>query len=404
MIYTYEATDHTGAIIRGEFEASGKEGVMEYLLRKELIPVRVEGKESVKGGGKLSINLFQSITPLDRILLVRNLAVTIKAGVSIVEALDILSADATKVPIKEFLIRAKLNLQNGQPLSATFSAQKKVFPSIFSGMLKAGEASGKLDDTLRELGSYLTREYNLKKKVKSALTYPAILLAASTGVITLLLVFVLPRLTKTFKQSGADLPLLTRILVKMSEAVTYSYLLDIAVLGVLLAAGIYMKRTVWGRSMAVQFLFRVPVTREVIRKIALVRFTRTLGSLISSGLSIIESLELAAESVGNELYKSAIKKVVEQIKSGVPLSKALGNYPELFPHFLTSLIMVGERTGSVEYILKTFSDFYDSEVNYTLKSLTTFLEPVLLLCMGAIIGTIALSILMPIYQLVSKFR
>ncbi len=404
MIYIYEATDRTGVVIRGEFEASGKEGVMEYLLRKDFIPVRVEEKESVKGMKGLSTHLFQGITPLDRILLVRNLAITIKAGVSIVEALDILSADATKASIKEFLISAKLNLQNGQPLSATFNTQKKVFPSIFNGMLKAGEASGKLDDTLVELSRYLTREYNLKKKVKSALAYPAILLAASAGVITLLLVFVLPRLTKTFKQSGADLPFLTRILVKISEAVTYSYLLDIILIGILAAVTIYMKRTAWGRSLVIRLLFRVPVTREVVRKIALVRFTRTLGSLIGSGLSIMESLELAAESVGNELYISAIRKVIEQIKSGVPLSRALGNYPELFPHFLTSLIMVGERTGSVEYILKTFSDFYDSEINYTLKSLTTFLEPVLLLCMGAIIGTIALSILMPIYQLVSKFR
>lgn len=404
MIFTYEATDQAGAITRGEFETSSREAVVDYLLKKGLIPVSVQEKGAIKGVKGLSLNLFQKITPIDKILFVRNLATAIKAGVSIIEALDILIVDANKGTMKEVLNRAKLNLQNGQPLSATFWAQRKFFPPIFVGMLKAGEASGQLDATLSELSRYLNREYNLRKKVKSALAYPAILFFASVGVVTLLLTLVLPRLTKVFKQSDTDLPLITRILVKISDIITQSFILDFIVIGALIGLFMYIKKTVWGRRMFVRFLFRVPVTREVIRKIALVRFTRTLGSLIGSGISIIEALELVAESIGNELYKEATFKIIDQVKNGIPLSKALSGYTELFPHFLTSLVMVGERTGSVEYILKTFADFYDNEVNHTLKNLTTFLEPVMLLVMGIIIGAIALSILLPIYQLVSRFR
>lgn len=404
MIFTYEATDQAGAISRGEFEASSREAAVDYLLKRGLIPVSIQEKGVVKGAKGLSLNLFQKITPIDKILFVRNLATTIKAGVSIIEALDILIVDANKGTMKEVLTRAKLNLQNGQPLSATFYAQKRFFPPIFVGMLKAGEVSGQLDATLSELSRYLNREYNLRKKVKSALAYPAILFAASVGVVTLLLTLVLPRLTKVFKQSDTDLPFITRILVKISDIITQSFILDIVAVGALIALFMYIKKTAWGRKVFVRLLFRIPVTREVVRKIALVRFTRTLGSLIGSGISIIEALELAAESIGNELYKEALVKIIDQVKNGIPLSKALAGYPELFPHFLTSLITVGERTGSVEYILKTFADFYDNEVNHTLKNLTTFLEPIMLLVMGIIIGTIALSILLPIYQLVSRFK
>lgn len=404
MIYNYEASDKAGAIIRGEFEAASKQHIIDYLLKKNLMPVLIQERGAITGGRRFSLVLFQRITPIDRIIFVRNLAASIKAGVSIIEALDILIVDASKNMMKEILTRAKLNLQNGQPLSATFAAQKKVFPPIFVGMIKAGEQSGELDNTLNELSRYLTKEYNLRKKVKSALAYPILLLVASTGVVALLLMFVLPRLAKTFKQSSASLPILTRILVRISEIVSYNFILDFIVIGGLAVFFSYFRKTSLGRRLFLKFFFKIPVTKELIRKVALVRFTRTLGSLISSGTSIIESLQLAAESIGNEMYKKAILKSVDQVKNGIPFSKALESRPDLFPHFLTSLIVVGERTGSMENILKTFADFYDNEVNHTLKTLTTFLEPILLLFMGAVIGTIALSILLPIYQLVSRFK
>lgn len=405
MQYHYEASDSAGVITRGEFEAASKEAAIEHLVKRNLIPLKLEQKGLAAGGSRINLkaSLFEKITPLDRILFVRNLSATLKAGLNIIEALDILIVDAKKNMVKEFLIKAKLNLQSGHPLSATFYSQKKFFPPIFVGMLRTGEASGNLDKTLNELSRYLTREYNLKRRIGSALAYPVVLLTASIAVILLLMIFVLPRLTKTFRQSGADFPLITKIFLKGSEIISYSPILDLIVFIGLVSFFVYFKKTPLGQRLFLKLFFRIPVTRELIKKVALVRFTRTLGSLVASGTSIIESLELAADAVSNDVYKKAILKVVKQVKSGVPFSRALEGYPDLFPHFLTSLVVVGERTGTMDYILKTFADFYDDEFGHTLKNFTTFLEPVLLLFMGIVIGAVALSILLPIYQLVGKF-
>jgi len=403
MIYTYEASDQYGKIIEGEYDAQDRNSVVEYLARKDMIPVSIQEKGLAGDTKKKGIVLFETITAVDRILLVRNLAATVRSGLTIIEALNILIGDTTKELMRTILNDAKNNLKSGQPLSATFTTYKKYFPVIFVGMIKAGEASGRLEETLNELGRHLSREYNLLRKVRSALVYPVILLVASVGVITLMLIFVLPRLVKVFKQSNAELPLPTQILMSISGAVTYSITLDFILLGVVAWFFIFFRKTDAGQRFFMWAFMRMPFVRELVHKVALVRFTRTLGSLIGSGTHIIEALELAADSVGNIYYKNAIDASIVQIKNGVPLSKALEQYPVLFPHFLIGLVSVGERTGTLQHVMETFADFYDEEVDHTLKDLTTFLEPMLLLMMGLVIGTIALSILLPIYRLVGNF-
>lgn len=405
MLYAYEATDKEGAVTQGDFEASSKKAVVEHLRGRGLIPTKIEEKVargSSRGRG-LSFVLFERITPLDRILLVRNLAATVKAGLSISEALDILIADETKNALRNILTQAKTNLQRGQPLSKTFESFKKFFPKVFVGMIKAGEASGKLGETLEELSHHLTREYNLTRRVRSALAYPVLLLSASLGIIVLLMVFVLPRLAKTFTQTGVELPFFTKVLFVIGGFIAANPIVDFLVIAGVVWFFIYFRKTPLGRRVFLKIFLMIPIARELVKKIALVRFTRTLGSLISSGTPIVDSLRLSAESVGNESYKKVILESAEKIKTGIPLSKILGSHPELFPRFLTSLTVVGERTGTLEHILKTFSNFYDEEVDNTLKDLTTFIEPLLLLVMGLIIGAIAFSIVLPIYQLVGEF-
>ena len=349
------------------------------------------------------MTFFETIKPIDRIFLVRNLSTTIKAGLNILEALDIMIADAAKNVMKKILNQAKFNLQKGQPLSATFIQYKKHFPSVFVGMIKAGEASGRLDESFDKLNVYLTKEYNLTKKIKSALAYPVILLVASMGVVSMLLFFVLPRLAKSFQMSKVELPFITRLVIGISNIFTYSIILDLAVISLVVWFFIYFRKTALGKKVFLTVLLKIPVARDLIKKVALVRFARTLGGLISSGITIVEALNLSAETVGNEFYKKIILDSVEQIKSGIPLSKTLSNHHNLFPKLLINMMTVGERTGTLEHVLLTFSDFYEEEMDNTIKDLTTFLEPVLLLFMGLIVGTIALSILLPIYQLVGKF-
>lgn len=402
--FIYEAYDRHGGIIRGEYEGVQKDEVVDYLVKRDLTPISVEELTARgRGGTLLSISLFEHIAPVDVMFLVRNLATTIKAGLSIVESLDILIADTEKRVMKKVLQETQAMVKNGQPLSKGFESYAHVFPPIFMGMLKAGEISGGLDRVLAELSRYLSKEYALRSKVRSALMYPLILLIASIGVLVLLLIFVLPRLSKAFLTSGVKLPWVTKFFLSISNALTWSFLFDAVVIGGLIWFFIYFRKTPRGKKTFFWVISRLPVARDLVKKVALVRFSRTLGNLIGSGLSAVESLELSADSLGNEVYTVAIHKAVDEIKSGKSISEALGKYPELFPRLLLSMVIVGERTGSLQEILISYADFSEEEVDNKLKDLTAVLEPVLLLIMGLMVGAIAFSIILPIYQLVGHF-
>lgn len=402
--YIYEAYNKDGVLVRGEYEGVTRDEVVEYLVRRDMNPVSVEGL-NVAGTGKslLEFNFFESLNAVDVMFLTRNLATTVKAGLSIVEALDILIADTEKNILKKVLREAQAFIKNGQPLSKGFEAYSDSFPPIFMGMLKAGEMSGQLAKTLPELSKYLSKEYSLRSKVKSALMYPIILLTAASGVVALLLIFVLPKLTKAFAASGVELPWITKFFLGISSALTWSFTFDFLVLGGGFLFFFYFHKTRIGKKTILGILSHTPVAGELIKKVALVRFARTFGNLIDSGLSAVESLELSAESVGNSAYTRAIQNIILSVKNGMPISAALHKYPNLFPRLLISLVTVGERTGSLSEILMTFSDFYEEEVDNKLKDLTAVLEPILLLIMGALVGAIALSIILPIYQLVGNF-
>ncbi len=403
-IYIYEATNREGRMVHGEYEGMTHDETVQYLIKRDLTPISVEALHSA-GSKKnlLSIQFFDSIGPMDIMFLVRNLSATVTAGLSIVEALDILIGDAEKASMKRILQEVQALIKNGQTLSKGFERHAHLFPSIFMGMLRAGEMSGQLDKTLVELSKYLSKEYNLRAKVKSALMYPIILLVASSGVVAMLLMFVLPRLTKAFASSGVELPGVTKFFLGLSSMLTYSYTLDLVVLGFLFYFFLYFRNTRMGKKLFFFLLSHLPVASDLIKKIALVRFSRTFGNLLGSGISAIEALDLSSQSIGNQIYTKAISSVSVDVQNGMPISKALEKFPALFPRLLISLIIVGERTGTLHEILGTFADFFEEEVDNKLKDLTVILEPILLLIMGLLVGAIAVSIILPIYQLVGNF-
>jgi len=402
--FIYEAYDRDGHLVKGEWSGEKREDAVEYISKQSLTPVTVKKikpkSESVGLGG---ITLFERISSVDILFLVRNLATTIKAGLSIIEALDIIAADAEKKIMKSILQEVKADIKNGQPLSSAFEAHAKTFPPVFIGMIKAGESSGQLDKTLNDLAKYLTREYSLRSRIRVALAYPIILVVGSIAVIALLLVFVLPRMASSFASSRVELPLVTRFFIGISNVITWSYTVDIIVLAFLTWFVFFFNRTIMGKRFFSWVMAKTPVIKDVIKRVSIVRFARTFGNLMGGGLSAVESLELAGVSIGNNLYSEAIQKTIVDIKNGMTISDALSKYPDLFPRILISLIVVGERTGTLHEVLGTFADFYDEEVDNSLKSLTSMLEPMLLLVMGLIVGAIAISIILPIYKLVGSF-
>lgn len=402
--FFYEASNKDNKIIHGEYDTISPVEVIDYLNKHDLTPLSIKSINDIsRGKDILSIQLFESISSVDIMFFVRNLAITIRAGLSIIESFEILIKDTKNKLMKKILEGVQAMVQNGQSLSTSFSSYKDSFPPIFIGMIKAGEVSGQLDKNLSELAKYLSKEYALRSKIKGALTYPIILLVASTVVVALMLMFVLPKLTQSFAASEVALPWITKVFLSLSNMLTWSYIADAVVIAGIIFFFSYFRTTKMGKKLFFSIASRLPVADELIKKIALVRFTRTLGNLLGSGLSVIDSLTIAAESIDNLEYTETIEKVIENIKGGISVSEALGKYPKLFPNLLMSLIMVGERTGTLDEILITFADFYDEEVDNTLKSLTSILEPVLLLIMGLMIGSIAVSIILPIYQLIGHF-
>ena len=404
--YIYEAYNKDNKLVKGEYEANSKEEIMEYLSKKSLTPILIRSIHETRKGsrtGIFSIELFNKITSVDMMFLVRNLATTIKAGLSIVESLDILIKDTENNFMKKILQSSQAMIKNGQALSASFENYKNLFPPIFIGMIKAGEVSGQLDKNLSELAKFMSKEYALRNKVKSALTYPIILLIASVLVVVLMLIFVLPKLTASFAASGVALPLITKIFLFISKMLTWSFTLDIIVVIGIVYFFSYFRSTKIGKKFFFEVVSHTPIANELVKKVALVRFARTFGNLMGSGLSVVESLTISSESINNHRYSEVIEFAIEDIRNGIPISDSLSKYPELFPNLLISLITVGERTGSLEEILITFADFYEEEVDNQLKQLTSILEPVLLIIMGLMIGAIAVSIILPIYQLVGHF-
>lgn len=402
--YFFEASNKDNKITHGEYDANSPEEVINYLTKRELTPLSVKSVNDIsKSKDFFSIQLFSSISSVDIMFFVRNLSVTVKAGLSIVEAFEILVKDTKNKLMKKILEGVQAMVQNGQPLSTSFSAYKDSFPPIFIGMIKAGEVSGQLDKNLSELAKYLSKEYALRSKIKGALTYPIILLVAATVVVSLMLMFVLPKLTASFAASGVALPLITKIFLVVSNILTWNYIVDGVVVAGIIFFFSYFRTTRTGKKLFFAVASHLPVADNLIKKIALVRFARTLGNLLGSGLSVIDSLSIASQSINNQEFTEAIDKAIEDIKTGVPISESLNKYPKLFPNLLMSLIVVGERTGSLQEILITFADFYDEEVDNTLKELTSILEPALLLIMGLMIGAIAVSIILPIYQLIGHF-
>lgn len=404
-IYLYESIDEKGVLYKAEMQASSKDEVIDFLVRQKMTPISVYEKGKVEGDRLASVlDIFKKIAPLDKILLTKHLSAVLKAGLSLREALEIIIADAENPIMKKVLILAKNNLEKGQPLSSAFAAYPKYFSDVFVGMIRAGELSGTLDKTLDQLGDQQLRDYDLVKKTKGAMVYPVILITGSVALIIFLLTFVLPKLATAFARGGFKLPLVTRIFLGIGDVFSKSPIITFGLFFGTVGFLVYFYTTPRGKKFFVSLLWKIPLFRNLMKKMALVRFTRTLQNLLNSGMSILEALDITAGSVSNDMYKEFILNVKEDLRRGVPFTEAFKKNPELFPNILTNMMSVGERTGTLENILKTMTNFYDEEVDRTLKNLVSLMEPLMLLVMGLVVGGLAISILLPIYQMVGALR
>lgn len=404
MQYHYVASEPSGRIREGDIDAANPAAVLEILAKDGLRPISIKVAGVMGLGGRRGLlSFFQRITVMDKVFMTKYLALMLKVGTDIFKAIDILVEDIEKPIIRSFLLEVRSNLEKGRPFYVTFANYPQFFSPVFISLIKAGENSGTLERSLEQLASDLEREYNLRRKVVSAFIYPALLFTASVSIVVLLLTVVVPRLGGVFASADIEPPAITRFLLNLSEFLR-SYILAILIAFAGLVFALFsFKRSSLGRMVIARLYERLPIIKNLIKKLAITRFATTLASLMRGGIPILEALEITGEAVGNETFRRALLRISrEEVAKGSSLGAAFRK-EEIFPRAVSNLIAIGEKAGHTDEILQTLSGFYESEVDATLKTLVSLLEPALLLGIGILVGIIAVAVILPIYQLVSKF-
>ncbi len=368
-----------------------------HLLKDQgLLPMEI-----AEEGGSSGANFIQGLSSIsfdEKISFVENLGVMLKAGIAISRALQILVKQTSNARFKVILSDIYNQVEQGKGLSEALAKYPKVFPSIAISMIKVGEISGGLDKSLEYLSNQLHREADLKSKVKGAMIYPSVIICAMVVIGILLSIFVLPSLTSIFTEQNVSLPFTTQIVVAFASFMSgHSVVVIGGLIGfVVLLIAVY--RTYAGKKAFDFMTLHFYIVNTVIIKLNLARFSRILSSLLKSGIPIIQALEVAGESLDNTLYKELVSAAAADVKIGKPLAESLGKDQTLFPVLVVQMIQVGEESGSVQEILEQLASHYETEVDDTLKNLSSIIEPLLLLFIGGVVGFLAMALITPIYS------
>jgi len=403
MRFNYTASKPDGKIIEGNYDADSSSEVLAYLASQGLKPITLKVLKEFEKKGRFSI-FKQSVNIADKIFLTKYLSLMLKVGTDLFKAIDILITDFDKQAVKALLLEIKSTLEKGQPFYSAFAKYPKIFSSVFINLIKAGEASGNLENIFEQLSDSLQKEQELRHRIKAALTYPILLLTASLAVLFLLISFALPKIAEVFSSSGFEPPTFSRI--TFSIGIFFGkYLMIIAPL-IILTIGIlwyFFSQTLIGRKIFYRFVIKLPAVGNVLKKLAFQRFASTLSALLLAGMPILSALEITADAVGSEEIKSSLIRIArEGISKGLTIGDSFKREPA-FPRVIVNLMAISEKAGHIEQILKTLADFYESEIDASIKTLVSFLEPILLLFIGLTVGAIALAIIIPIYQLTGQF-
>jgi type IV pilus assembly protein PilC len=398
-VYTYTGVNRAGAKVSGERSATTKSELQNALRREQINVSKVseKGKEfSIPsfGGGKVKNKELAVFT--------RQFSVMIDAGLPLVQCLEILAQQQENKTFQKILTGVRSSVEGGANLSSSMKQYEKVFDPLYYNMVEAGETGGILDTILQRLSTYIEKNVKLKRAVKSAMIYPVAVMSIAAGVIALLLWKVVPIFVTLFAGLGAALPLPTRIVIGLSNFVgsIYGLLIVIFVVG----GGFALKMwygTPQGRLAIDATLLKIPIIGMLLRKIAVARFTRTLGTLISSGVPILEGLDITAKTSGNAVVERAIQKTRKAVEAGRSLVDPLKE-TEVFPGMVTQMIAVGEQTGAMDAMLQKIADFYEDEVDAAVKDLLTLMEPVMIMFLGIVVGGIVISMYLPLFSLIGK--
>jgi type IV pilus assembly protein PilC len=401
MLYHYTAVDKAGATLESDFEAGSLNEVLHYLSGKELRPISVE---AVKKKGFSDYQFLGGINTSDKVFLTKYLALMLRVGTDLLSAINILISDFDKPSMKAFLLEVHDNLSRGQPFYQAFAKHPHTFSPTFISLVKAAETSGNLQKTFEDLSSSLQREAELRSKVRSAMIYPVVVLSMSLGIMIFMVTFVLPKLSGVFENSGVNPPIFSQVVFTVGLFVGSNIiLLSSLFLGAVAVSVWVVKGTETGKRAWFRIVSHLPVVHQIYSDLAVQRMAATMSSLMRAGLPIIETITVAADTVGHLEFQNALIRVANDgLAKGLTIGEAFKR-ERVFPRSVTNLIAISEKAGHLEEVLVTLSDFYEANLDANIKALTSLLEPILLLFMGAIVAVIALAVIVPIYQLTSSF-
>jgi type IV pilus assembly protein PilC len=398
-VYQWAGKNPQGVIEQGEMMASSKEEVISKLRQKKIVPTLITEKKAKKGlrfGGK--------VKDKDIVVFTRQFSTMIDAGLPLVQALEILSTQVENKYFGSILSQVKADVEGGSTFADALKKHPRVFSELYANMVAAGEAGGILDTILQRLATYIEKAMKLKKKVKGAMVYPAVVTSVAVIVVAIIMIFVVPTFAKMFTQLGGALPLPTKIVIDISHflAGTGGVAIVIFIIAFVIAFT-RIRRTEKGKYLTDSIFLKLPVFGVLIRKVAVAKFTRTLGTLVASGVPILDGLDITAKTAGNKVIEYAVRDIKKAVSEGKTLAEPLMK-SGVFPPMVTHMIAVGEQTGALDQMLSKIADFYDDEVDAAVSNLTAMMEPLLMVFLGTTVGFIIIAMYLPIFRLITLIK
>ena len=399
--YVFKAMDLAGVQAKGEVEADSKQAVAEQLKERGLVVVDIAHKYRSK---EINLELFSRVNAKDLAVASRQLATMVTSGMSIMRALQVLETQTGSKVLKEAVAGVRHDVEAGLLLSDAMGRHPKVFGPLYVAMVRAGETGGVLEECLMRVADQLEKDAALRRQVRAAMVYPAIVITFAVTVLLALVAFLIPVFVGVFKQFPGKLPALTQFMVNFSHVVTHQWYLLILSLIALVAAYVFMKRNQRARDAFDAFKLRIPMKiGEVVQKVSIARWSRTLSALTSAGVPIMQAIEITGKTAGNAVIEKSMGDVITSIKGGGTISAPLKQC-SAFPPMVAQMVGVGEETGALDSMLEKIADFYDSEVEAAVKALTSILEPVMIIFVGGIVGVIVISMYLPLFSIYNSIK
>lgn len=398
-LFYYTAVDAEGRERKGSIDAINKDVAVAALQRRALVISSINSAES-NSLLEVKLGFFERITNKDIVVLSRQITTLFEAQVSALRAFSLLATETQNPALQERLGKVVNDLQSGSTISAALAKHPKVFTPFYVAMVRSGEETGKLDESFTFLADYLDRTYEVASKARNALIYPAFVIATFIGVMVLMLTTVIPRLSDILLETGQDMPLYTRIVIGAGQF--FSQYIFLILIGVVITSVLLHRysQTRGGKQYIARARLQLPYVGDLYRKLYMSRVADSLSTTLTSGIQLVRGIEISAEVVGDPVYSEILKSVGQEIQSGRPASEVMADYPE-FPHIMVAMIKVGEETGDLGSILETMAKFYRREVSNAVDTLVSLIEPLMIVMLGAGVGFLLASVLVPIYNLSS---